>query len=790
MSRPILSIFLALSFCLSLNCQSLPFVSHPDQLGDDAFAEWIAPKEDYGVFYFRKQFQLETVPGHFVVHVSADARYNLYVNGIQVSWGPAVGDLENWNYETVDLKPYLKVGENSIAAKVRNWGPLNGARQISYQTAFILQGDSEKEQFMNTNKSWKVFRDEGYFALPMNREIVGGGYIAGATDSLVAAQHPWEWKDVNFSDGLWAQAMELGKGNHLGLDTWRCTPWKLKKRELPPMEQKIERTLEVLETKGVSSAGKGLDGQPAFTVPPNTHAEIVFDNRVLTMGFPQLQVRGGEGSKIRIQYQESLFNSDGEGQKGNRNASEGKIMKGYYDMFIADGKEHLFEPLWIRVFRYVKLTVDTRSEGLEIRDFHNMFTAYPLEEKATFSSGDDMLKEIWDVSWRTARLCALETYMDCPYYEQLQYIGDTRIQALISMYVSGDDRLARNAIQQIYGSLQPMGLTKSNHPSGGIQIIPPFTLLYILMVHDYYMLRDDPEFIQQFIPGIKFMLEWFISRMDENGILGPLPYWNHIDGGTDFINGSPPGISEGGSAHISILLANTLDHAAALLSDFGNACDAERYKTISRKLKAKIMELCYSHERGLIAETPARQVFSQHTNIFAMLADLFETDKEKEVAETILRDSSLIQTTLYFKFYLFQALKKAGMGGEILPLMKEWESFLDMGFTTFPEHGVNSRSDCHAWSAHPMYDFLNITCGISPASPGFKTVDIQPQLGKLIEVEGSIIHPLGEISTWYKKLPEGGLQCEVILPENLTGEFGYLGNKVHLSAGSNVFLVE
>ncbi len=289
------------------------------------------------------------------------------------------------------------------------------------------------------------------------------------------------------------------------------------------------------------------------------------------------------------------------------------------------GGSHLFEPLWIRVFRYVKISIDTKEEALTINSFHNVFTAYPFDQKGSFSSGNDTLQQIWDVSWRTARLCALETYMDCPYYEQLQYIGDTRIQALISMYVAGDDRLVKNAIMQLYGSMQAMGLTKSSHPSAEVQIIPPFSLLLIEMIHDYHMLRDDPLFVQSFIPGIKFILEWFVSRIDENGILGPLPFWNHIDGGTDFTNGSPPGISEGGSAHMTILLAMTLEHAAEMLQHFGYDCDSDSYQKIASELKESVLMVsAYDQDKQLMAETPAKQMYSQHTNAMAILAGLFD----------------------------------------------------------------------------------------------------------------------------------------------------------------------
>ena len=102
-----------------------------------------------------------------------------------------------------------------------------------------------------------------------------------------------------------------------------------------------------------------------------------------------------------------------------------------------------------------------------------------------------MLSKIWDVGWRTARLCAHETYMDTPYWEQLQYVGDTRIQALLSLYVGGDDRLVKNAIELFDESRMPDGLTQSRYPTMLPQIIPPFSLFWIGMMHDLYTWGGD-----------------------------------------------------------------------------------------------------------------------------------------------------------------------------------------------------------------------------------------------------------------------------------------------------------
>ncbi len=770
--------------------QSEPFVTLPDQLNDDSFAEWIAPENEtgMGVYYFRKKLVLEVAPDQFIIHVSADNRYRLFVNGAPVSWGPAVGDLLSWNYETIDIASFLKTGKNILAAQVWNMGPLRGARQITHKTAFILQGETGMEQVANSNHSWLVKKDEGYHWIPITSEIAGGGYIAGGSDSLDGGLHSWEWNLISFDDSDWKAAKESGKGNHSGLDTWKGTPWLLQARTIPLMEQTPENIPGLLYAHGTDYPIDGYDGSLDLNIPSNTHVELLLDNHVLTMGFPQLSVSGGGGSRIKIQYQEALF--DGDGNKGNRNEWQGKEMKGYYDVFMPDGDDRMFEPLWIRVFRYVKITIDTKQESLRIYDFHNLFTAYPLVQKASFQSDDESLGEIWNVSWRTARLCALETYMDCPYYEQLQYIGDTRIQALLSMYIAGEDRLAKSAINQFYNSMQPMGLTQSRYPADGTQIIPPFSLLFIGMVHDYHMLRDDPEFIRQYIPGIRFILDWFINKIDESGMLGPLPYWNHIDGGTKFMNGSPPGISGGGSAHMTILLAYAIDRAVEIFEMYEYKCDADHLRMISSSLKENTLKHCFDKQKGLIAETPSKKVFSQHTNSFAILTNMLDEETERAVARKVMDDPELIQATLYFNFYIFQALKKAGLGGEIVRLMDKWTNFLDYGFTTFPEHGIESRSDCHAWSAHPMYDFLNITCGIGPAAPGFKKVMIRPQPGRLLEMRGVVPHPSGEISVTMNRDTKGTAHCIIELPEGLDGTFIYGNNAWDITGGKSEFNVD
>lgn len=92
------------------------------------------------MYRFRKTIDLKEKPSHFVVHVSADNRYRLFVNGRPVSRGPARSDTWHWNFESLDLAPFLQKGKNILAAVVWNGGENAPYAQMTFQTGFLLAG--------------------------------------------------------------------------------------------------------------------------------------------------------------------------------------------------------------------------------------------------------------------------------------------------------------------------------------------------------------------------------------------------------------------------------------------------------------------------------------------------------------------------------------------------------------------------------------------------------------------------------------------------------------------------
>ena len=211
-------------------------------------ARWLvhptAPTRQYGIFHFRKVIDLAQKPARFVVHVSADNRYRLFVNGKAVALGPARSDTQNWNYETLDLAPFLQVGRNVLAAQVWYMGEGAPFAQMSYQLGFLLQGDGDTEKVANTDATWKVYQNPAYSPIKNDIPKLRTYIVMGDGDRVDAAKYPWGWELPAFDDKAWVAAKPFGfptKPRGLGTDG----NWALVPRTIPMMAESLVRLKKV-----------------------------------------------------------------------------------------------------------------------------------------------------------------------------------------------------------------------------------------------------------------------------------------------------------------------------------------------------------------------------------------------------------------------------------------------------------------------------------------------------------------------------------------------------------------
>lgn len=438
---------------------------------------------------------------------------------------------------------------------------------------------------------------------------------------------------------------------------------------------------------------------------------------------------------MTVTYAESLWNTDG--TKGDRDQVAGKTMAGYQDKIVFDRDSVVFEPLWWRTYRYLQIETDTRCV---LESVDAIETGYPMEVESTFEADDPIVAPIWDVSVRTARRCAGETYFDCPYWEQLQYVGDSRIQALIGYYLGRDRRLQREAVATIGRSLLENGLTQSRYPSRQAQVIPPFSLWWIAMLYDQWLYDPDAPPADHAV--VRRVIEAFrrIGSQEEE-------FWMFADWVPVWKAGVPPGGSSSPVHRLTLALVEAM--AARMTGDpIGDPPSVETAGS--------------EH-----AEALARLVRAQHGTEPGPWPDEF--------------GSEVARCTYYFSYYKHLAMFASNdHGRDYLEELGPWKEMIESGLTTFAENPEPTRSDCHAWSAHPILGFFQIVAGVGSAAPGWRRARIRPNPGRLRRFLARVAHPAGDLVVGFE-----GERLEVESP--VPFDLDWMGRTGSYEPGSHRF---
>lgn len=791
-----IALLVAVFTSIIANAQFGPPTGEPDVINKRWHAQWIAvpnaSNDGYGVYLFRKTIELASKPNNFKIHVSGDNRYKLFVNSTLVSMGPARGDIAHWNYETVDIASYLKAGKNTIAAQVWNESEFKPEAQITYRTGFILQGATSVESAVNTNNTWLCEKDNSFAPLVFRAR---GYYVAGAGEIRNMALSQKNWQSEGFDDKNWQKARPVGGGvpkNILGA-FGTMSGWMLVPSIIPQMELKDERLVKVISNEGITGFSTDFPAKKTdVLIPANSKATIILDQSYLTNAYPNVEFSGGKAATITLRYAEALFTKAL--GKGNRNETAGKTFVGRADSLISDGSQNQkFTSLTYRTYRYLQLNIVTQNEAITLNDIYGTFTGYPFKMNAQLSVNQPEMDKMLEIGWRTARLCAYETYMDCPYYEQLQYIGDGRIQVLVSLYNSGDDRLVKNAINLMDFSRTPEGVTLSRHPSYTPQFIPTFSLWYIGMLQDYARYGADTEFVKSKISGTRQILDYFKNYQQADGRLKNTPQWmftDWVDNFKEWKAGAGPMSANGTSALLDFQLLWAYQVAADLETKLGNAAFAAQYQKEIATLKKTIRASYWDSSKKLFADREEKDEFSQHTNSLAILTGMVSNEEAQQIAQSLLTNNQLAPASIYFKYYLHQALIKAGQGNDYLKWLDKWRENIQMGLTTWAETSDvdKTRSDCHAWGSSPNIEFYRTILGIDSDGLAFSKVKIEPHLGQMTDISGTMPHPKGSVSVSYK-LENGKWKVKIELPKNITGNLVWKGKTIALKEGVNKLLI-
>lgn len=673
-----------------------------------------------------------------------------------VSHGPQRGDLEHWFYDTVDLAPFLRTGDNWIAALVWNFGRFAPMAQFSARTGFVCDGDG-----LATPGDWEVARLEdwnfemmhsgiGEFYIDVGPgEILRSGPSATVDGVLGEPGRDLSWKRPH----VICQAEERGAPSG-------GTPWMLIPRSIPPMRYVHRSDPPVVRNRMNAPLAFGESGEREYLLEDGDY--LLLDYQELICAYPRLFVSCKGCSVVTLTYDEALWNEKG---KGNRNDVEGKESRGYQDRIELNGWSLSFEPLWWRTYRYLRIEVS--GDPVSLRAVEAIETGYPYEVESSFEADDARVEPIWDVSVRTAERCAGETYFDCPYYEQLQYVGDTRIQALIGYYLGRDRALQRNALETLGWSLMENGLTQSRYPSRQTQVIPPFSLWWVMMLWDQMLY--DPIWTQ-FQPDLTNHIHVDIAKsiVDNFDSLGlsSTPFWRFADWVPGWSAGIPNEPSN--AVHRYTWLLSKL--AIAPLTDVSERLQVllpgDRLNVLRRGQlsKSELHEFLGNFESQPDPSLPKEVYLALLAQGRGSVGGEYLSEHEVALVALISEQAGVVpppwpkeslinaaKCTYYFSYYKHLAMfRREDAPFDYLEELKPWTEMIEDGLTTFAENPEPTRSDCHAWSAHPILGFFQIVAGVTSIAPGWRQARIMPHPGSLRRFDARIAHPDGELQVAYE----------------------------------------
>ena len=733
-------------------------------------------------YYFRKEFDLSETAETAPVRITADTRYDLYVNGSHAARGPVLSQPYFQYYDTHDVARLLRPGRNCIAVVVYHIGHFQDTRG-----GLLLELDADGIPVTQTDPSWRVTRaaawmqDTHYFR--MNKAVP-------YQEVFDSRRVPDGWSDAKFDDGGWAKAAAISAR---GMDAPPAVcPWsKLVPRDIPPLEETVLKPATVVCVEeclaidhrmkpldlslGLSTVGKPINysvlenaeslvegGSGATLVRCSTnHLDGVFDGvydpcivldfgRIIT-AFVEIDIEGPAGGMVDIGYAERLtddrFVNSIEGQFATR-------------LVLRGGRQTFRSFNWLG-FRYVKVRFRKCYEETKVHGFRAIDSTFPFEERGAFTSSDERLNRIWEISRATIRLCSNEFLTDTPWREQGQWLGDVAAVTLGGIYACfGDTALPGKFLRQSAANQMPTGFITNMTNSISFDwrnVIPDYSLWWIQAVWDHYLYTGDEKWIHQCYPTVLKIVYSLADYVDEYGLVDNMPYWIFIDWAAVDRRGE--------CAAYNAIFYGTLDAVRKMAAMKRDDYTLQLADEIRATMQANFMQRLFDPDRGCLADANIdgrlSPRVSEQANMIAIQYGLCDDEAARAIVDAFYVRKSVDYTRAepFFTWQVLKALDRIGRFDLAMAVVRErWGWMIERGQSSCSEewgrHGswrsgeysTIMRTESHAWSACPVEFLTKTLIGLEILEPGCKRIRLSPKADALDSFNVTYPTPLGPIA--------------------------------------------
>ncbi len=728
-------------------------------------ASWIWGPGDPGAknayLLFRRELHLDALPDAALLHLTADTRYQLFVNGAFIARGAPQSQPYFQYYDQRDLRPHLREGDNCIGIIVNHVGNLVDTR--GGLLAELVGPDGHT--LLRTDDAWRVTRCDAWRA---DTFVVRMNQATPYQEHFDSRRIPPAWHSCGFDDRSWDAAVVVGARPPA------AAPWtRLVPRDIPDMTndptppQRIERVEECLDladrTRGndlsisLSMVGRpiehsrlehpdsllGGEGQPLVAQCSTKHFDRVFDGvydpcvvvdfgRVVT-AYPRIELAGVDGGVLEIGYAERLI--DGH----FNNAVEGQ----FADRYVMRDGDQTWQPFAWKAFRYLKLRFRSCFAPVTVRSLQAMVTTFPFEERGAFRSSDATLNGAWEISRYTLRLCSNEFIMDTPWREQGQWLGDVAAVTLGGLYACfGDTQLTGKFVRQSAANQFPTGLIANMTNTcthNWARVIPDYSLWWLMGLWNHYHYTGERKWIDEFYPVALRIFQAHLPYVNAHGLIEDMPYWVFIDWADVEKRGE--------SAAYNALFHGAVLALGRLAERKGDASTQAKCLTLLRAMRESFPERLLDANRGVFADARIDDALSpkvsEHANLAAIRWGLCDADTARGIVRRLYEERSVAFTECqpFFTVVVLQALAQIGRFDLAVRIVRErWgERMVQRGDTSTREEWYTNgswrsggwhgflRTRSHAWSAAPAEFLIRSLMGLEIVEAGCKRVTLAPQ---------------------------------------------------------------
>ncbi len=679
-------------------------------------AKWIWDKENLTEknvwMCFNKKVTLDKIPEELIADISADSKYWLYINGETVVFEGSVKrgpDKNSGYYDSIDIAPYLKAGENSICALVWFWdNETSYSYSSSGQGGFIFEAIGENITIIS-DKSWKVKRNSAYIdsaLYPPNYRLPEYSIYFDARKDMA------DWLNEDYDVTSWENATEYAVGGEGAYG-------KLYPRGIP-----------FLKNYGLKDYENSKDYEN-YTVNKLFGEKITVDIPYNAQLTPYLKIIAPAGKKIRITTENTLI---------------GAVSTTY---ITKDGEQE-FESLgW---FNGEHITYKI-PKGVTVVSLRYRETGYDSSFSGDFRCGDEFLNSLWQKSLRTLYVTMRDSFMDCPDRERAQWWGDVTSEMIMTMYSmdSNSYLLYQKGVEAMLSHADDTKVLQTVVPINGEYFeLPVQQLAGIVGFLTYYEYTGDKAFIEKvYDASLDYLKLWEIG---ENNLV------QHRSGSWDWPDwGKKADMTAIENAWVYYALSATEKMAELLGKNEDIPFIAERKETISKGYKTLWTEEGFRSED---AKEP-----DDRANALAVLSGLAEKEKYDTVTNVLLTTKN---SSPYMEYYVLEALCKMGEYEAARDRIKDrYEGMVNEHYSTLWEFWNSWQGTMnHAWSGGPLVIMSKHFAGITPLEPGYKKVKIEPQYTLSDSINCTVPSVKGLITLNYEKADRNYI-IDLTLPQGV-----------------------